>query len=113
MKTLAALAALLLIGATAARADEPTVDTDVIVPPSVEHGAPGLRSSPAMRPHQHHRYRYRYALPARGTMLPGVLGMDLGAPVYWRPGVPSLPDVVFVYAEGEHLRRGEVVRARY
>lgn len=111
MKTLAALAALLLLSATAARADEPAVETDVIVPPAVEQGAPALRAAPAVRKHRHHAYRY--ALPARGTMLPGVLGMDFNGPVYWRPGVPRLPDVVYVYEPGEHLRRGEVVRARY
>jgi hypothetical protein len=110
MKTLAALAALLVLGATGARADEPAVDTGVVVPPAVKQGSPGLRKMPVTRHYRHHEH---YVLPARGTMLPGVLGMDLGGPVYWRPGVPRLPDVVYVYEEGEQWRRGEVVRARY
>ena len=111
MKILAPLAGLLLLGTAAARADEPAVETDVIVPPAVQQGAPALRGTPVVR--HHRRHAYRYALPARGAMLPGVLGMDIGGPVYWRPGVPRLPDVVYVYDDGDHYRRGEVVRARY
>lgn len=114
MKSAFAFAILLAAASGAARADEALPEP--VPAPRAEASAP----SPVLRPaagrrHAHMRayraYHGRYALHAGS--LPGVLGMDLGGPVYWRPGVPTLPDVVYDIVESDVVERGAVVRARY
>jgi hypothetical protein len=95
MKPVCALAALFMLCSVQARADG---------------AAPG-----AMHRHRHHVHAQHWYKERFPGALPGVLGMEIGGPVYWRPGVPRLPDVVYdiVGLEDPAARHGGVVRARY
>ena len=72
-----------------------------------------MQDDAAMVRHHHHGH-HRHG-PLYPGAWPGVLGMQLGGPVYWRPGVPRLPDVVYdvVGLDDEVIQRGDKVRARY
>lgn len=97
MKSALPLAALLALSAVPALADgyEPRA-----------HG-PGYHG-----PHRHHAYRHHHR-HHRVAVLPGVLGMERGGVLYWRPAVEPMPEFIFDVADPAHRHGWSVVSARY
>ncbi len=99
MKSALPFAALLALAAVPAHADgyEPRAHAPMLHAPHHHQ---------AWRHHRHHRV----------AVLPGVLGMERGGVLYWRPAVEPMPEFIFDVAEPYHRHHrhyGSVVSARY
>ncbi|MHB2168699.1 hypothetical protein [Alsobacter sp. R-9] len=93
---------LVLIAATALLAVAPHAWADAPGP-----GA-GMSHHHGRHGHAHARHHYGY----RSAQLPGVLGMERGGVLYWRPAVDPMPEHVVEIAEPTVTHR-RAIRALY